>query len=132
MRGLALAPEAAHGTNYAAIIISVGIIFIVGAVIAMVVASYFRLQGHRADAVAMAGYRKLAEQAVANQQELRDQTAKLTEHVRGRAADAGGRLTMVTDGRPNGSRYPPGSGANGRAAGSGAADGPPAPPRCGR
>ena len=30
----------------------------------------------------MAGYRKLAEQAVANQQELRDQFAKLTEHVR--------------------------------------------------
>ena len=48
----------------------------------MVVASYFRLQGHRADAVAMASYRRLAEDAVANQQELRDQIAKLTEHVR--------------------------------------------------
>ena len=82
MTGLALAPEAAHGTNYTAIIISVGIIFIVGAVIAVVVASYFRLQGHRADAVAMAGYRKLAEEAVTNQRELRDQMAKLTEHVR--------------------------------------------------
>ena len=30
----------------------------------------------------MAGYRKLAEEAVANQRELRDQMAKLTEHVR--------------------------------------------------
>jgi hypothetical protein len=53
MTGLA-ALLVAHGTNYTAIIISVGIIFIVGAVIAVVVASYFRLQGHRADTVAMA------------------------------------------------------------------------------
>ena len=49
--------------------------------IAVIVASYFRLQSHRADAVAMANYRKLAEEAVANQQELRDQLAKLTEKV---------------------------------------------------
>jgi len=71
-----------HGTNYTAIIISVGIVFVVGAVIAVVVWSYFQLQSHRADAVAMAAYRKLAEDAVANQQELRDQLSKLTEHVR--------------------------------------------------
>jgi hypothetical protein len=73
---------AANGSvNYNAIIIPVGIVFVVGAVIAVIVASYFRLQGHRADAVAMASYRKLAEDAVANQQELRDQLAKLTEKV---------------------------------------------------
>ena len=67
--------------NYNAIIIPVGIVFVVGAVVAVIVASYFRLQGHRADAVALAHYRKLAEEAVANQQELRDQLAKLTEKV---------------------------------------------------
>ena len=39
-------------------------------------------KAHRADAVAMAHYRKLAEEAVANQQELRTELAKLTEHVR--------------------------------------------------
>jgi len=72
---------AASGVNYNAIIISTGIIFIVGIVLAVTVASYFRLQRHRADAVAMASYRKLAEEAVANQQELRDQLAKLTEKV---------------------------------------------------
>ena len=72
----------AHVTNYTAITISVGIVFVVGAVIAVVVWSYFRLQSHRADAVAMAAYRKLAEDAVANQQELRDQLSKLTDHVR--------------------------------------------------
>jgi len=81
MTGTALAAQAAHGTNYTAITITLGIIFIIGAVIAVVVASYFRLQGHRSDAVAMANYRKLAEEAVANQQELRGQLAKLTEHV---------------------------------------------------
>ena len=47
----------------------------------MVVWSYFRLQRHRADAVAMAACRKLAEDAVANQQELRAQLALLTEKV---------------------------------------------------
>ena len=49
---------------------------------AVIVWSYFRLQAHRADAVAMAHYRKLAEEAVANQQELRTELAKLSEHVR--------------------------------------------------
>lgn len=76
-----LATGSAHATNYTAISITLGILLIIGAVIAVVVASYFRLQSHRADAVAMAAYRKLAEEAVANQQELRDQMAKLTEHV---------------------------------------------------
>ena len=36
---------------------------------------------HRADAVAMASYRKLAEEAVANMAELRSEMAKLAEHV---------------------------------------------------
>ena len=76
-----LAAGSAHATNYTAISITLGILLIIGAVIAVVVASYFRLQSHRADAVAMAAYRKLAEEAVANQQELRDQMAKLAEHV---------------------------------------------------
>lgn len=67
--------------NPNAVIIPIGILAVIGGVIAVVVASYFRLQGHRADAVAMAHYRKLAEDAVANQQELRDQLTKLTEKV---------------------------------------------------
>ena len=72
---------ATNGVSWTPIAISVGIVAVVGAVIAVIVSSYFRLQGHRADAVAMANYRKLAEEAVANQQELRGQLAKLTEHV---------------------------------------------------
>lgn len=72
---------AGHATNYTAITITLGILFIIGATIATVVWAYFRLQAHRADAVAMAHYRKLAEDAVANQQELRDQLAKLTDRV---------------------------------------------------
>jgi hypothetical protein len=75
-------PLASSGVNFTAITISVGIIFVIGATIAVAVASYFRLQRHRADAVAMASYRKLAEDAVANQQELRSQLEKLTESVR--------------------------------------------------
>ena len=73
---------ASHATNYTAITIGLGIPVAVCAAIAVIVWSYFRLQRHRADAVAMAHYRKLAEEAVANQQQLRDQLAQLTEHVR--------------------------------------------------
>ena len=79
MTGMTLASPGA--TNFTAITISVGIVFCVCAAIAVVVWSYFRLQQHRADAVAMAAYRKLAEDAVDNQRELRDQLAKLTEKV---------------------------------------------------
>jgi predicted negative regulator of RcsB-dependent stress response len=67
--------------NPTAVLISVGIPFVVCAAIAVIVWSYFRLQAHRADAVAMAHYRKLAEDAVANQQELRTELAKLTQKV---------------------------------------------------
>ena len=72
---------ASGGTNFTAITIGLGIPLAVCAAIAVIVWSYFRLQRHRADAVAMAHYRKLAEEAVANQQELRDQLAQLTSHV---------------------------------------------------
>jgi hypothetical protein len=77
----ALHTVASSNLNVNAIIIPIGILAVIGGVIAVIVASYFRLQSHRADAVAMAHYRKLAEDAVANQQELRDQLAKLTEKV---------------------------------------------------
>jgi len=80
-RALAAVQAAGHGTNYTAISIVLGILLIIGGVVAVVVASYYRLQSHRADAVAMANYRKLAEDAVANQQELREQLNKLTEKV---------------------------------------------------
>jgi type II secretory pathway pseudopilin PulG len=47
------------------------VLIVVGGITAIVV-NYFRLQSHRADAVAMAAYRKLAEEAVANQQQIHD------------------------------------------------------------
>jgi predicted negative regulator of RcsB-dependent stress response len=63
------------------ITITLGVLFIIGATTAVIVWSWHRLQQHRADAVAMAAYRKLAEEAVANQAELRDEMRKLAEHV---------------------------------------------------
>jgi hypothetical protein len=61
--------------------IAIIIVFIViGGITASVVA-YFNLQRHRADAVAMASYRKLAEQAVANQEQLRDELVTLTARL---------------------------------------------------
>jgi predicted negative regulator of RcsB-dependent stress response len=65
----------------AGITITLGVMFIIGGTTAVIVWSWHRLQQHRADAVAMAAYRKLAEEAVANQQELRDELHKLAEHV---------------------------------------------------
>jgi predicted negative regulator of RcsB-dependent stress response len=76
-----MTPLATGGTNFTAISITLGIIFIIGAAIAVVAWSYFKLQRHRADAVAMAEYRKLAEEAVENQRELRSQLAELTAKV---------------------------------------------------
>ena len=65
----------------AGIAITLGILFIIGATTAAIVWSWHRLQAHRADAVAMAAYRKLAEEAVTNMQELRTEMSKLAEHV---------------------------------------------------
>jgi predicted negative regulator of RcsB-dependent stress response len=72
----------ATGTNYTAITIGLGIPVAICAAVAIIVWAYFQLQQHRADAVAMASYRKLAEEAVTSQQELRGQLAELAAHVR--------------------------------------------------
>jgi hypothetical protein len=61
--------------------ITLGVLLIIGSTTAVIMWSWHRLQQHRVDAVAMASYRKLAEEAVANQQELRDELRKLGEHV---------------------------------------------------
>jgi hypothetical protein len=65
----------------AGIYIGLGIPAFVCVAAAVIFWAYFRLQTHRTDAVAMANYRKLAEEAVANQEELRAELAKLTEKV---------------------------------------------------
>ncbi|MCX5385389.1 hypothetical protein [Streptomyces sp. NBC_00083] len=63
-------------------VIAIAIVLIViGGITASVVA-YFRLQRHRADAVAMAEYRRLADEAVANQEVLQGQLAELNDRVK--------------------------------------------------
>jgi hypothetical protein len=69
-------------TNYLPIWILLAIFVPICTLIGVVLWNYYRLQRHRADAVAMASYRKLAEEAVASTAELRAEMAKLTEHVR--------------------------------------------------
>jgi predicted negative regulator of RcsB-dependent stress response len=81
MTGVLAASSSTNSVNPTAVLISVGIPFVICASIAVIVWAYFRLQAHRADAVAMAEYRRLAEEAVANQQELRSELAKLTVKV---------------------------------------------------
>lgn len=74
---------ASGGTNFnwTPIGVLLAIFVPICAAAAVIVWSYFRLQRHRADAVAMASYRKLAEEAVANMTQLRAEMAKLAEHV---------------------------------------------------
>lgn len=72
---------ASGSTSFTAIGIILAVLVPVCAAVAIIVWNYYRLQRHRADAVAMASYRKLAEEAVANMGELRSEMAKLTEHV---------------------------------------------------
>lgn len=56
------------------------VLITIGGITASVV-SYFRLQRHRADAVAMAAYRKLAEHAVENQHMLAARLHELNKRV---------------------------------------------------
>jgi predicted negative regulator of RcsB-dependent stress response len=72
---------ASSGTNLTPIGIIAAIFVPICAAVAIIVWNYYRLQRHRADAVAMASYRKLAEEAVASMTELRGEMAKLSEHV---------------------------------------------------
>jgi hypothetical protein len=62
-------------------IIAIAIVLITIGGITMTLVAYYRLQRHRADAIAMAAYRKLAEQAVTNQEILHAKLAELTERL---------------------------------------------------
>jgi hypothetical protein len=67
-RGVVLADSGSNvGTGG---LIAIAIVFIIFAAIAVSVTSFFRLQRHRADAVAHAAYRKLAEEAVERQDQV--------------------------------------------------------------
>jgi hypothetical protein len=83
MHGMTLTTTLASssGTNLTPIGIVLSIFVPICAAAAVIVWSYFRLQRHRADAVAMASYRKLAEEAVANMTAMRADMTKLAEHV---------------------------------------------------
>ena len=72
---------ASSGTNLTPIGIVAAIFVPICAAVAVIVWNYYRLQRHRADEVAMASYRKLAEEAVANLAELRAEMAQLAEQV---------------------------------------------------
>ncbi len=72
---------ASSGTNFTPIGVVLAIFVPVCAAIAIIVWNFLRLQRHRTDAVAMASYRKLAEEAVASMAELRSEMAKLSEHA---------------------------------------------------
>jgi hypothetical protein len=79
---LAGALASAGGTDFTPMWILLAIFVPVCVAAASIVGNYYRLQRHRTDAVAMASYRKLAEEAVASLAEVRAEMAKLTEHVR--------------------------------------------------
>jgi predicted negative regulator of RcsB-dependent stress response len=75
------AASSSDSTNYTPMTIVLAVFVPLCTLIGVIVWNYFRLQRHRADAVAMASYRKLAEEAVAGMADLRAELTKLTEHV---------------------------------------------------
>jgi hypothetical protein len=78
---LGLTAIASSGTNYTPVGIIAAIFVPICVAVAVILWNYYRLERHRADAVAMASYRKLAEEAVASMTEMRAEMAKLAEHV---------------------------------------------------
>ena len=62
-------------------VIAISIVLIVFAAAAAITLSYYRLQRHRADAVALAGYRRLAEEAAAAQTDIRTQLTSFDQRL---------------------------------------------------
>ncbi|AOP50694.1 hypothetical protein [Streptomyces lydicus] len=62
-------------------IIPIAILLIVFASVTTIVASFFKLQRHRADAAALAEYRKLAERVTVQQETISAQLAELGTRV---------------------------------------------------
>ncbi|MER7702112.1 hypothetical protein ABTX81_04300 [Kitasatospora sp. NPDC097605] len=62
-------------------LIAIAIVLIVIGGITTSTVAYFRLQRHRSEAAAMAEYRRLAEEAVANQQALHGKLDELNSRV---------------------------------------------------
>ncbi|BCK69744.1 hypothetical protein CP981_20730 [Streptomyces platensis] len=64
------------------IIIPIAVLVIIFASVTTIVASYFKLQRHRADAAALAEYRGLAERVTAQQETMSAQLAELGDRVK--------------------------------------------------
>ncbi|MEU3988005.1 hypothetical protein OG301_20460 [Streptomyces platensis] len=64
------------------IIIPIAVLVIIFASVTTIVASYFKLQRHRADAAALAEYRGLAERVTAQQEAMSTQLAELGDRVK--------------------------------------------------
>ncbi|MFF4016230.1 hypothetical protein [Streptomyces sp. NPDC001843] len=62
-------------------LIAILIVLIVVLGISMSTVAYFTLQRHRTDAAAMAGYRLLAEEAVARQESLHGELREMTDRL---------------------------------------------------
>ncbi|MFJ5803058.1 hypothetical protein [Streptomyces decoyicus] len=63
-------------------IIPIAVLVIIFASVATIVVSYFRLQRHRADAAALAEYRRLAERITVQQETVSAQLAELGDRVK--------------------------------------------------
>lgn len=63
-------------------VIAIAVVLIIVGGITVSLVAYFRLQRHRADAAAMASYRQLAEDTVAQQASLRAELAELSDRIK--------------------------------------------------
>jgi len=81
MSGIVASGASSAGPNAAVVVLWIGVTLVIFGSLAVILRAWFNLQAHRSDAVSLASYRKLAEEAVANQQELATELTRLTKKV---------------------------------------------------
>ena len=81
MSGILASGGSASNVTGDIVILWIGVTLVIFGSLAVILRAWFNLQAHRSDAVALASYRKLAEESVANQQELATELTRLAKKV---------------------------------------------------
>ncbi|HXW46862.1 MAG TPA: hypothetical protein VEL03_18875 [Streptosporangiaceae bacterium] len=81
MSGILASGGSASNVSGDIVILWIGVTLVIFGSLAVILRAWFNLQAHRSDAVALASYRKLAEESVANQQELATELTRLAKKV---------------------------------------------------
>ena len=81
MSGILASGGSASNVSGDIVILWIGVTLVIFGSLAVILRAWFNLQAHRSDAVALASYRKLAEESVASQQDLATELTRLAKKV---------------------------------------------------